>query len=144
VGQVVNEMQWEHKTIVAIAERQVYDEFIKSGSAGKKRRLHRGLGTTKYKETFWVCWKPSREGNRGRLSIQSGRRIFVDKGSAIGSDVMCDCPHVALDEIYAVSSQQKKDALGEGGMETNDEEKLGNLQDLTSPPDFKMWALHNG
>jgi len=137
VEEVVAEMQWEHKTIDAVVNRKAYDDFVISGSPTKRRRVHRGLGTTKYKSTYWICWKASKE-TRGRLPIKSGLREFVDKGSPIGSDIMWECPQVALDEIYAVSVIKKNDALGEGGLETKQEATLQDHKDLTSPPpDFR-------
>ena len=55
VAQVVAGMKWEHQIIGAVTARRAYDNFIKSGSPEKKRRLQRGLGTTKYRENYFIC-----------------------------------------------------------------------------------------
>ena len=138
VEQVVAEMRWEHRTIASVMARAEYDDFIQSGSPTKKRRVHRGLGTTRYSETYWICWKASKKQNtnssnlahkRCSLPIKSGVRKFVDKGSLISSDMLMECPQVALSDIYTVSVLERKEALGEGGQETKMEAK----QDPTLP-----------
>lgn len=131
VREVVEEMKWEHKSIDVITARDAYDDFIKSGTPGKRRRIHRGIATCKYKSQYWICWKPSREG-RSQLSIKNGLRVYVDKGSRIAADIMMDCPQVRLDEIYEVSKEVKAKALGEGGFETQQEARTAD-KDFSQP-----------
>ena len=56
VKQVVKEMKWDHKEVQAVTSREAYDNFIKSGSGYKRRRLHRGIATCKY-ITKYLCSK---------------------------------------------------------------------------------------
>lgn len=144
VEQVVAEMKWEHRAIVSVMARAEYDNFIQSGSPTKKRRVHRGLGTTRYSESYWICWKARKKTDTnihnqfqaGGLPIKSGVRKFVDKGSLISSDMLMECPQVALGDIYTVPVLERKEALGEGGQETQKEaesNKKTNTQDPTLP-----------
>ena len=144
VQEVVADMKWQYKTIDAVMERTAYDEFIRSGNPAKKRkRSNLGcLGTTKYKEVYYLCWKTSPDKPK-RFPIKSGLREFVDKGSSIASDIMLNCPQVALDEIYAVPVQRKIDALGADGLETMEEaEQAKHDEDLTLPPHNSEVIVH--
>ncbi len=133
VEAVVVEMKWEHKIIDAVTERNDYDKFIKSGSPSKKRRTLRGLATCKYKVQFWICWKPAKDGGRSTLPIKAGFRVHVDKGSPVAADIMLDVPHVSLAEIYTVTKDKQKKALGHCGMETDIEAKESKDKDSTQP-----------
>ena len=135
VEQVVAEMRWEYQTIKAVTARRAYDNFIKSGSPQKKRRVQRGLGTTKYAEKFFICWKTLKEQRHSRLRIRSGVRRFVDKGSRITSDMMMECPQVALKEIFAVSAQDQNEALGQSMQKTQQDAALNTHKDLTKDAD---------
>ena len=130
--ELVGELGWSHKPIDVISTRENYDTFIKSGSAKKKRRLHRGLATVKYIQTFMVCWKPSRDSASG-LSIKSGTRQYVDIGSSIASDCMMEAPVVQLKEIYEVTVDMQQRAFGGGGVETPEEaSKAPDAKDFTT------------
>jgi hypothetical protein len=134
VQEVVSEMKWQYKTIDAVMERASYDKFVRSGNPAKKKKRRCGsLGTTQYKEVYYLCWKSSPDKAK-RFPIKSGFREFVDKGSSIASDIMLNCPQVPLDEIYAVPMKRKIDALGEDGLETKEEAEQANHEDLTLPP----------
>ena len=75
---------------------------------------------------------PSKEKEGCHLRIRNGFRQFVDKGSAIASDMMMECPQVALDEIFAVSLQDKHEALGQSMQEeTKNDAALNTHKDLT-------------
>ena len=73
VQEVVADMKWQYKTIDAVMERTAYDEFVRSGNPAKKRkRSHWGrLGTTKYKEAYYLCWKTSPDQPK-RFPVKSG------------------------------------------------------------------------
>ena len=131
--ELVGELGWSHKPIDVISTRETYDTFIKSGSPLKKRRLHRGLATIKYVQKFLVCWKGSRDSTIRTLSIKSGLRHYVDKGSSIASDCMMECPVVQLSDIFAVTAEMQQKAFGVGGMETPDEAaKAPDVKDFTT------------
>jgi hypothetical protein len=130
VEQVVADMKWGYQTIGVVTAREAYDDFILSGSPRKRRRLKRGFATTKYAQNFFICWKISRHKRHSHLRITRGVRQFVDKGSPISSDMMMDCPQVELNEIYAVSVEDKKEALGQSGQE----EAQKNVAALNTPP----------
>ena len=136
VREVIAEMKWQHKVIDAVTERGAYENFIKSGTPPKKSRkcFNGGLGSTRYKIPYFVCWKPKSDKTKS-FNIKSGSRMYVDPGSAIASDILLNCPQVPLDAIYAVSPQRKTDALGDIGLETKEEAQLDfSPKDLILPP----------
>ena len=131
--ELVGELGWSHKPIDVISTRETYDTFIRSGSPLKKRRLHRGLATIKYVQKFMVCWKGSRDSSISTLSIKSGLRHYVDKGSSIASDCMMESPVVQLSDIFAVTAEMQQKAFGGGGMETPEEAgKAPDVKDFTT------------
>ena len=131
--ELVGELGWSHKPIDVISTRETYDTFIKTGSPLKRRRVHRGLASIKYVQKFLVCWKGSRDSTIRTLSIKSGLRHYVDKGSSIASDCMMECPVVQLTDIFAVTAEMQQKAFGVGGMETPDEAaKAPDVKDFTT------------
>jgi hypothetical protein len=130
--ELVGELGWSHKPIDVISTRETYDTFIRSGSPLKKRRLHRGLATIKYVQKFMVCWKGARDSS-STLSIKSGLRHYVDKGSSIASDCMMESPVVQLRDIFAVTAEMQQKAFGGGGVETPEEAgKAPDAKDFTT------------
>ena len=132
VSEVVEAMGWTHEEIGAHNIRADFDNFIKSGSPKKKRRVHRGLGTVKYSQKFWVCWKRSPEGND--VKPRSGRRKYVDMGSPIAADCMLETPQVQLDEIYSVTAAEKEKALAGAGREAAGEGQAEEMEAEDPPP----------
>jgi len=130
IADVVGSMRWSSEQVDLVTNRAEYNEFVKSGSPQKKRRVHRGLNTNKLKQKFWICWKDGEEGEA--LQVKSGMRFFVDRGSPIANDCMLDVPQVQLHEIFAVTREEKDKALsafGPGRIPEADEGSDGQAED---------------
>lgn len=66
VEDAVDSMKWPHEEIRVCVDRSQYDEFVKSGTLAKKKRIHRGLATCKNGVAFLCAGSKLKEGRRSR------------------------------------------------------------------------------
>jgi hypothetical protein len=101
----LEEHKLHHREMTMIADKEQLDLVLKEGAAKKKRRVHRGFATAKYRENCFICWK-------GKVPrVAKKRRRFVDVGSRVADDVMSNVPVLAVDERPRVAADKKDEIM---------------------------------
>jgi hypothetical protein len=99
------DMKWQHREMTLVSDKGAFDKVLVSGTTKKRRRIHRGFATAKYRENVFICWK-------GKVPrVQNRRRTVVDVGAWVADDTMSNVPVLPLKDRPTVPAATKAEVF---------------------------------